>query len=109
MSRQHRRAFTLVELLVVIGIIAILIAILLPVLGRVKEQANRVVCSSNHKQLITAMLLYANDWKVFPHPNWGGQEARITGWLYDPSKPDLLGCDRVNRLDPFERLDRGHG
>src|SRR5438445_12828881 len=92
MRIDRRRAFTLVELLVVIAIIALLIAMLLPVLGRAKEQANRVICLSQHKQLLMAIAFYCNDNKSYiPHCNWLGQEdaAKCPGWLYDSSRPKL--------------------
>jgi prepilin-type N-terminal cleavage/methylation domain-containing protein/prepilin-type processing-associated H-X9-DG protein len=57
----YRNGFTLVELLIVIGIIAVLIAILLPALSAAREESRRIQCMSNVRQLCTATLEYLND------------------------------------------------
>lgn len=66
----RRRGFTLIELLVVIAIIAILAAILFPVFARARAKARQASCLSNVKQLMVAVLMYAQD-------NDGGFPSRI--------------------------------
>src|SRR4051812_14045394 len=71
--RRRQRGFTLIELLVVIGIIALLIALLLPALSRVRGQAKSVECQSNMRQIVIAMAAYAVENK---------------GWLFPPDEGD---------------------
>ena len=60
---KAQRAFTLVELLVVIGIIALLISVLLPTLQKAREAGNRAACLSNLHQIHTMLVMYANAYK----------------------------------------------
>ena len=77
---RRQKGFTLIELLVVIAIIAILMAILLPALNRVREQGKRAVCLSNLKQLSLAWIMYAdeNDGKLVNGA--AGYSNQTTGW-----------------------------
>src|SRR5688572_4596810 len=63
-----RRGFTLVELLVVVGVIALLIAILLPTLNRAREAADSVKCLSNLRQLALANSMYVTQWNGWAVP-----------------------------------------
>jgi prepilin-type N-terminal cleavage/methylation domain-containing protein len=111
---RQRRAFTLVELLVVIGIIAVLIGILLPTLARARRSAQVTQCLSNQRQLVIAMIMYCQENKqVFPGgPGW----AKVNGgtWTnydlanqasgladYDTSARNPYSCNRDENYGPI--------
>jgi prepilin-type N-terminal cleavage/methylation domain-containing protein/prepilin-type processing-associated H-X9-DG protein len=80
-SRPRRSAFTLVELLVVIGIIAVLISLLLPSLSRARENAKQVQCMSNLRQLGNAFVMYVDAHKgYFPRPGAGTSREDWIHW-----------------------------
>jgi prepilin-type N-terminal cleavage/methylation domain-containing protein/prepilin-type processing-associated H-X9-DG protein len=77
-----RPGFTLVELLVVIGIIAVLLSILLPALGRVREKGNQLKCLSNIRQLGIATLMYCNDNRGLLPGGAVGGNPKPWDWVY---------------------------
>src|SRR3954454_1055618 len=78
----RRRAFTLVELLVVIGIIALLISILLPSLGRAQEQGKELKCLNNLRQIVQATIMYCQNAKDIPPDAAEGPPQNLCDWIY---------------------------
>jgi prepilin-type N-terminal cleavage/methylation domain-containing protein len=89
---RSQPGFTLVELLVVIGIIALLVAILLPSLGRAREQARQTACLSNLRQLGMMYQLYANDNHDQIPLGYDTGEPWTGYFIYDGGSYPLMGC-----------------
>ncbi|HZZ43780.1 MAG TPA: type II secretion system protein [Tepidisphaeraceae bacterium] len=85
MKRSQVRAFTLVELLVVIGIIALLVSILLPALNKARDSATTLACLSNCRQLGNAFIMYSSEHKGWlPYPTTSQGEQMLWFRCVDP-------------------------
>jgi prepilin-type N-terminal cleavage/methylation domain-containing protein/prepilin-type processing-associated H-X9-DG protein len=120
--RCGRRGFTLIELLVVVAIIAVLIAILLPSLGRARENAKRTACGTNLRSLAQADVMYTqSNNNLFPAPSRGGtapnwSDADFLWWQQDlvtdpdnPAGPKVPRISLIGKhgLGPFLGLSQG--
>jgi len=84
--RRKRSAFTLVELLVVIGVIAILIALILGAIGRARNVAVRLACASTLRQFALANQMYLNDYRDWYMPvKWGFDTSPTPPWPPPPA------------------------
>ncbi len=96
--RKSTGGFTLVELLVVIGIIAVLIGILLPVLSRARAQAQSTACKSNIRQLVLGALSYAADNKGrWPYHFYWVEQSPTTGFPTNAARGWVSWWTSINR------------
>src|SRR5690349_20971276 len=109
LSMNRRTGFTLIELLVVIAIIAILAAMLLPVLGKAKSKSQDISCRNNLRQLQLCWNLYVDDnnQALPPISTWDkppGWDSRAPSWAVGDAKHDVTTANlQRGLLFPYNR------
>jgi prepilin-type N-terminal cleavage/methylation domain-containing protein/prepilin-type processing-associated H-X9-DG protein len=96
--RRKAQGFTLVELMMSIGIIAMLVSILLPAVNRAREQANQVACLSNLRQLAAAFIMYTQE-----DGGWLPRDAHYTASTLPESPQDFLWWQQASTLPKTNR------
>jgi prepilin-type N-terminal cleavage/methylation domain-containing protein len=101
MSRRRPRGFTLVELLVVIGIIAILMSVLMPALKKARQASYEVSCASNLRQLMMGLHMFANEHKGhlpgghYDHQALGQNDPEKRDWIFGNLRTTGIDMNRV--------------
>lgn len=90
-SREHR-AFTLVELLVVVAIISILVGLLLPAVTGAQAKARQTACLSNIKQVGTLLFMSVSDTRIFPNKNIQNRLFQLDGFTNVSRETKILEC-----------------